>query len=449
MLAVGICLVALLATYFATKRSVGYGLIAIATTGYLYGILRANLLVIASHFIFDCALIGMYAAFGGKFFAKDSGSATLRTWVLALIVWPCFLCLAPFQPFLVSLVGLRGNIFFVPILLIGCQLKHKDLRQFSFGLVFLNFLALTFGVLEYFDGIERFFPVNEVTRIMYASGDVAGGHYRIPSLFSSAHAFAGSMVNTLPLLFGAWAQPKESASRKTLLLCGMGAALGGVLLSSTRTHFVNAAFLMTVALFSSKISLRKRAIFVAVLAIVGVIAATNDRFGRFKTLSDSELVTDRINGSVNRSFFEILSDYPLGNGLGGGGTSMPYFLEGQIRNPVASENEYARILAEQGIIGLLIWFGFIGWCMSRKATACLPSTWRPARRLMWFWLSFTFVAEALGNGLLTAIPQTFLFLLCVGWAVTSPQKEEAPRLAATGRSWMTRGQRVMGRVAAS
>src|SRR5690348_572017 len=123
MLAVGICLVALLATYFATKRSVGYGLIAIATTGYLYGILRANLLVIASHFIFDCALIGMYAAFGGKFFAKDAGSATLRTWVLALIIWPCFLCLAPFQPFLVSLVGLRGNIFFVPILLIGCQLK--------------------------------------------------------------------------------------------------------------------------------------------------------------------------------------------------------------------------------------------------------------------------------------------------------------------------------------
>ena len=57
--------------------------------------------------------------------------------------------------------------------------------------------------------------------------------------------------------------------------------------------------------------------------------------------------------------------YPLGNGLGGGGTSVPYFLQDRIRNVVVMENEYARILLELGIPGLCMWGVFIGWIFTR------------------------------------------------------------------------------------
>jgi len=51
--------------------------------------------------------------------------------------------------------------------------------------------------------------------------------------------------------------------------------------------------------------------------------------------------------------------------LGGGGTSIPYFLQDRVKDPVAIENEYGRILLEAGIPGLLIWLIFIFWTVAR------------------------------------------------------------------------------------
>ena len=74
----------------------------------------------------------------------------------------------------------------------------------------------------------------------------------------------------------------------------------------------------------------------------------------------------RIGDSVNRSFVDLVRAYPLGNGLGGGGTSVPYFLQDRIRNVVMMENEYARILLELGIPGLCMWALFVGWIFTRR-----------------------------------------------------------------------------------
>ncbi len=422
MSALLLCIVAFAATVWAAKRSLGWGLIAVAVTGYFYGILRANFTSAASHFIFDASVAGLYLAYGSKFFdSKDHGrTSKLRMWTAILIAWPCLLCLLPFQPLMVSLVGLRGNVFFLPLLLIGSSLREEDLRKLTNGLAILNLAALAVGLAEYFLGIERFFPRSEVTAIMYNSGDVAGGNYRIPSLFTSAHAYAGTMVATLPYLFGAWTLPGKSRT-KQLLLLSMGAALVGVLLASTRTYVVIALLFVLAATFSGSLSMRKRLVWIAAIVLVGALAMTNERFQRFKSL-DSELMMDRIAGSVNRSFLEILMEYPMGNGLGGGGTSMPYFLQGQVRNPVSNESEYARIVAEQGLIGFALWIGFILWCVTRR-TAFVEHPWRPARRLIWFWYAFSFVSVAIGLGMLTAIPETFFFLLSVGWAVVLPRPE--------------------------
>jgi O-antigen ligase len=123
-------------------------------------------------------------------------------------------------------------------------------------------------------------------------------------------------------------------------------------------------------------------------------------------------------------FFEIAAAYPFGNGLGGGGTSIPYFLQDEIRNPVAMENEYARIMLEQGVVGLVFWIAFIVWILSRRNNATDESS-RLGRRLAKTTCLVFFIASAMGTGLLTSIPQTSLFLLLVGWVGTRQTETEA------------------------
>jgi hypothetical protein len=145
-------------------------------------------------------------------------------------------------------------------------------------------------------------------------------------------------------------------------------------------------------------------------------------------LGNTDSVVERISWSVNMNFFEIAAEYPFGNGLGGGGTSIPYFLRGRIVNPVMMENEYARIMLEQGIMGLLIWIMFILWLLTRRSTNRNDS-WYLGRRLAWVSCAVFFTIALTGTGLLTSIPQSSLFLLLVGWVGARQPGSEAAQVA--------------------
>src|SRR5450755_4680412 len=207
-----LCLLAFVVSYLIGRKSLSYGLLSVIAFGYAYGIVRANLRGTFSHFLFDAALIGFYLS--QTWFSSRSDrykNDTLRFWVAVMIGWPLLICFLPFQTALVSMVGLRGNAFFLPALILGARLTTKDLMRLSYGLAALNMVALAFAGAEYFMGIERFYPENEVTQIIYASQDVAGYHFfRIPSTFVASAAYAGTMVVTLPFLYGAWSRPSES-----------------------------------------------------------------------------------------------------------------------------------------------------------------------------------------------------------------------------------------------
>jgi hypothetical protein len=182
---------------------------------------------------------------------------------------------------------------------------------------------------------------------------------------------------------------------------------------------------------------------ISLLAIAAILASTNERFSRFKRL-DSDTVTERISGSVNRTFFEILYEYPMGNGLGGGGTSLPYFLMGLVHNPTVVENEYGRILLEEGIVGLLIWISFIGWIiLNRKPFK--KTTWLIARRLSFALVVVYFGITVIGLGMLTAIPGTFMFFLTIGWIVTKPATDSEPTVVGTTSHRARREVAVVGR----
>ena len=441
MIALVLCVVAFLACYWAGRRSLGQGLVMLLVFGYFYGILRANLLTTFSHFIFDAGMLGLFLStlWSPSTANEKKRSEKLLMFTMALILWPVVLVMLPFQPFLVSLVGLRGNVFFIPVLLLGSRLKEKDLIELSVGLAVLDLVAVGFAGAEYFMGLQRFFPFSPVTQIIYNSRDAGGGFYRIPAIFSSAHAFGGTMVDTIPFLIGLWIRGAKR-SHRWLALITIPTALLGILMSATRSNFILGSAMIVFIILTAKMRGKQKALFLVIIAGITSVALTNARFQRFKSLGDTDFVAERIAGSVNRGFWEILTEYPMGNGLGGGGTSIPYFLEGQVRNPIGMENDYSRILSEQGVIGLLIWVSFIVWFLFRLPIAFKKSRWMPTRRLVWC-LAVTDLGTALiGLGLLTSIPGTLLLMLGVGWTSMpqAPEQLTVPRGAGLTSKWQGR-----------
>jgi hypothetical protein len=424
MIALLLCLVGALAAFFVGRRSLGLGILVVIVFGYAYGIVRANLVSTFSHFIFDAALIGLYLSqFTGR--RKNQPTphhASLNMWMYVLIGWPLLMVIMPFQPLLVSLVGLRGNMFFLLAVFLGARLRDQDLRPMAFGLAALNLLALAFGVAEYFKGIEPFFPYGPMTVTMYNSFDSSGAS-RIPSMFQNAHTYAGVMVFTVPILFGAWSLSTGVRWRKMFLLFGMAAAFIGVLMAATRQGMALAGVLVVIASVSGKLGPLKRVVWA--LAVVAVVYAAmhNERWQRYKEL-DSQSVEDRISGSVNRSFWEVLAEYPMGNGLGGGGTSIPYFLASEVRNPVWVENDYCRILLEEGVVGLLLWIGFVVWYVTNRV-GFVKDEWLTGRRMAWYLCVLSFLIGLIGTGMLSSVPNTFMFLLCVGWTSVRPERVAA------------------------
>lgn len=423
MIPKAICAACFLIVYIASRRSLRAGVLALLCVGYAYGILRAqaSLFGITNgiYFVFDSAVIGLYMA---QLFKKLSPEERIRTnpirrWVLILMLLPILMFLIPSQNILVRMVGLRGHIFFLPFLLLGARLTKKDILFIARGLLYLNILALVFAIAEFCFGVERFIPFQEgVTSLIYTSTtDKSGMFLRIPSTFVNASAYGATMFMTMPFLIGLWSAKPLRAWQTAVIALGSFAAILGILMSATRTNFVALSVLLSFILLMIPTRFIKQVKIglIALLVIIGFFVYHEERFQRFTTLSH-KVMHDRFKISVNESFLELMRDYPFGNGLGGGGTSIPYFLKNNVIDLVMIENEYGRIMLEQTIFGLFLWLAFIIWlCAPMKLDPLDP--WMISRRLARVSCLTMFALASIGTGLLTSIPFTVLFLLTIGW----------------------------------
>jgi hypothetical protein len=412
-----LCLISCSLCYWAGKRSLVTGLIALLAVGYAYGIVRANVPETLSHFVFDAGVIGLYMAqlFRRLSRIEEFRVGPLRMWLEFLIVWPLLLFLVPIQDWLIQFVGLRGSIFLLPFIFLGARMDGDDRYRLALWIAGFNLVAFVLAGAEYFVGLERFFPHNHVTELIYLSKDLVGHtQYRIPSSFANAHAYSGTMVMGLPFLLGALVQKAKTNLQFQLLSLGLGTALLGVLMAAAKTHFVIAGILIIVATFSLRSRFGYVLGWLILLSGIGLFASGEQRLQRFVELTNTDAVSERISWSVNMNLVEIATQYPFGNGLGGGGTSIPYFLQDRIINPIGMENEYARIMLEQGLTGLSIWTMFILWIFTRR-NRDPGDAWYLGRRLAFVACTVYFVTALTGTGLLTSIPQTGLFLLLVGW----------------------------------
>jgi hypothetical protein len=413
-----LCLGAFVVVLWLGRRSLILGLSAALTVGYGYGIVRANVPQAFSHFIFDAGIGGLYLAvwLQGLTPIQRLRMRKVRGWVVCLIAWPILLFFIPVQDPVIQLVGLRGAIWFVPFLLLGALIDDTERSRLALVLAVLNLAALGFGLAEFTFGLSRFFPHNPVTQLIYRQNDVirgSGSVYRIPATFPNQAAYSATMVLSLPLLAGAWVQEKSTPGQKALLASGIVAATLGIFLGASRSQalifFAQVASLATFA----KIRLKHLVAFAIVASVIGRWVYKEPRLQRFTQL-DTHYVEDRIHGSVNENFLDALSDYPLGNGLGGGGTSVPYFLQSRLRHPVAIENEYGRMVLETGIPGLGLWIAFLLMAIG-TAPSDRAGPWRVGWRMARVTTALYFGTAFLGTGLLTSIPGSTLLLLHTGW----------------------------------
>ena len=440
MTSLPICLICFAVTFMLARRSLVWGLGACVGLGYVFGVLKANLFDTFSFFIWDSAVLGFYASYFSRRARPEELTRTegLRMWVAALILWPVLLAAIPVQYPLVQLVGLRANVFLLPFLLIGSRLKPEDFDELASILAALNLMALALATIEYFFGLEQFFPRNQVTELIYMSRDVAGyTAFRIPAFFINAHAYAGTMVMTMPFLLGAWVR-ETRPWRKNLIPAGMMAALIGVFLAASRTHMIMLCVLMLYALLSRELRSLSRAGLLVMVVCTALIVSNDERMQRFTSLLDKEFVTQRVSSSINLPFVEAALEYPFGVGIGGGGTSIPYFLQDEVLEDVLAENEYVRIMLEEGVLGLAMWISFIVWMATRRRNAIgQPSL---GRRLGRFLTVGYFLMACLGTGLLTSVPQSMLLLLAAGWASAGT---EAATVVGAGFSRRVRSARVL------
>jgi len=417
VISVGLCGAAFVVCFQIARRSLVAGLCALLAIGYAYGIVRANLPDGFSHMIFDCGVLGVYAAQLWRRQPVWQGirSEELRNWIFVLIAWPVLLFFSLRQDPLIQLVGLRGNIFLIPFLILGARLTGDDIYKLALWLSLCNIAAGLFGLVQFAIGIEPFFPHNAVTDIIYRSKDLADyTAYRIPSSFSSAHAYAATMVMTIPILAGAWVQPHYGKWQARLISAALLVSMLGVFMSATRLYALILFVLILTTVFTGRLPGAYRFRYLIVVAAVGYVVAGEQRFQRFTTLQDPEFLSERLVGSVNLTFVELAKRYPLGNGLGGGGTSVPYFLQNRIRNVVTMENEYARILLELGLPGLLMWALFLLWLFTRPNVRKVDMFYF-GRRLAYVACACSFALGLIGVGLFTSVPATTLTFLLTGW----------------------------------
>ncbi len=250
---------------------------------------------------------------------------------------------------------------------------------------------------------------------------------RIPSTFTSAHAYAGMMVMTLAFLIGAWALRRSA---------GVGSAgcstrrwpsrLVGVFAAAARSPVIILALMLLTVFLTVRLKAHGWAFLLIMLAGVGWVVSSEARLQRFTTLSDVEFVSERVSWSVNDSFTQLLTEYPLGNGLGGGGTSMPYFLR--------ERSQPAELLHGERVRAHRAWSracsasacgpAFIVWLFTRR-TCGAQTRGTSGRRLTWVACAAFFATGMIGKGLLTSIPGTALMLLGAGWIAVRRSRWQA------------------------
>jgi hypothetical protein len=99
------------------------------------------------------------------------------------------------------------------------------------------------------------------------------------------------------------------------------------------------------------------------------------------------------------------------------GTSIPYFLADQAPTPLGMENEYSRILVDQGWVGLIAWLAFLVWLLIKPPAPRFRVPWQIGAVLMYAMVLTNWLTAFIGAGTLSTIPTSVMLLTMCGMLI--------------------------------
>ena len=412
-------LLAFSAAFIFSRFSLGASLSALLTVGYFSGVIRGNFMSVFTTFMFDMAVLGVYL---GVLFNQPEIVGRIRklsilSWLIPLVLWPLVVATIPVNDIMIQMLAFRSTVWLLPLMLLGARISEKDLTLVARVLVALNLCALAGGLYCYFYGVTSLYPIrNAVTEIIYKSGDVKGGYLRIPSIFLSSAAYGGTMLASLPFIVNRLFHPQANGTEKLWMLAGLGAACIGIAICASRAPAVAAVIILLMVWFFSGFSARVGIPILIGFTLFVILVLSNERFQRVTSIFEEDTLSRRLGGSVNRNFMELFFDYPFGAGMGSSvGTSIPYFLSNRAPKPIGLENEYSRILIDQGWIGLFLWGMFLFWVhVPWPKLKHVRSNFKFGTLMIYAASITTWCTAVIGSGTLSAVPGSAMLLINMG-----------------------------------
>jgi polysaccharide biosynthesis protein PslJ len=239
--------------------------------------------------------------------------------------------------------------------------KKEDLDLFLILILGFSLFAAIWGIKQLHIGLDaadqRFLDEGgAITHVLL-------GKLRVFSIYSDAGQFGASQAHfclvALILALGPF------KPRLKLMLAALAMILlYGMLISGTRGAMFVLIPGIFVALFLSKKT--------KILIIGGLIAGTAFCGLKYTTIGASNYHIHRLRTSVNPEdeslnlrFYNqkrlgiIMKDFPFGGGLGIIGYNGHRYNEGHILTTVEPDSYWVKIWAMYGIVGFVIWFGFM------------------------------------------------------------------------------------------
>ena len=331
----------------------------------------------------------------------NPSSPDVLVWLLGLKVlflyWPLAILAYAYVDSLDRARGLLKAIVYVsvPINLFG-------LYQFWRG---PEFLVSTFG-----PGFER------ATIMAWIEGIGPDDSFlRIIGTFASTGQFSGFLLINAMFCFALLFSAKER--RESLIVSGC-AVLSFLAMLATGSRGGLVALVVEAALFALLCHRARQALVVALLISVSLYYGfdwlSENVSTRFETLRDIEMVRHRTVDTTSAQFVEVFREYPFGRGLGTASMAARHLLGEGSSDWTMVENYLSKLQMETGILGVLLFYLFMGVLSIRWLQDWLKTLEGPARDLVLALAAYCltlFVTGGLFGGLDTPPQSVFLWAL--------------------------------------
>ena len=316
-------------------------------------------------------LFPSYLSFILNIFIKKDGYVPK---ILFFLFLPLFIIvlIQSFNPnvdnFLVSLIGFKVWLFYIPIAFLSYQIinSEKDILRLCRFIIFLSWFPCLIGIIQYIGivnyGYEEFMTffygydaaLAATQKFTKFTGDV-GEYYRIPSTFTYVGQYFGYLLSILPALYIVISKDYSNKWRLFakilfLIVC-ISAFLGG-----NRAAFIFIPlFIFFLAFF--QFNLLKACLYGVLVffgitlffSLIGILP-----FSIFGMVYD--LVIHYLDEIIIESVKNALIQYPMGSGTGmnTGASRFAYIDTEPFGGRILFESYYAKSIAELGIPGLLV-----------------------------------------------------------------------------------------------